>query len=356
MALLAKRQHLTDQDFIAELELSDLHCHLGFAADYQTLWEIAHRRGLNLSVKNFWEFKHLISVKDNLTPDLRGNYLKLNLYDITERIQSDPEAIKECVIAAISKGYRESNLTLFEIRFNPILRSLGGKLSLDHLILAALQGVDKARLLYPVSAGIILSMDRRFTHQQNSMIVKKAIEYQKKGVIGIDLAGPNHTEQLGQNWKPQDIVGLVQLAKHHGLGVTIHTGDITDAKEVWEVVQLLKPDRIGHGIYAVYDPFLLELIAKQGIVLETCPNFYYNNQLSERFGSLNLIKDMGGLDRVYQLLNKYGVKYTINTDGPEMQDTSIREIMVSLLTNKILTREDIIRSLAVAKESTFIKD
>lgn len=37
MALLAKRQHLTDQDFIAELELSDLHCHLGFAADYQTL-------------------------------------------------------------------------------------------------------------------------------------------------------------------------------------------------------------------------------------------------------------------------------------------------------------------------------
>lgn len=150
------------------------------------------RRGLALPFKDFNDFKRSLSVKENLTPDLRGNYLKLNIYDITEEIQSEPEAIRECVFSAISKGYRESNLTLFEIRFNPILRSLDGRLSINSLITAAIHGLEMGMLAYPVRAGLILSMDRRLSQSENDSIVEAAIRFKDRGVVGIDIAGPNH--------------------------------------------------------------------------------------------------------------------------------------------------------------------
>lgn len=347
---------LSDSEFIDSLELSDIHCHLGFAADYKTLWEIVVRRGLSLPFKNFKEFKHSLSVRENLTPSHRGNYLKLNLYDITEEIQSEPEAIRECVFSAISKGYRCYNLTLFEIRFNPILRSLKGRLSIDCLITAAIHGLEMGQLAYPVKAGLILSMDRRLSKEENAKIVDAAIRFKDRGIIGIDIAGPTHINENARMWRPSDIKDLVEKARAAGLGITIHSGDITDAAEVREVVEVLEPDRIGHGVYAAYDQDLLNLIASKGIVLETCPEFYKRGYLSEEYGSLNLVKDFGGLGNVYALFKRFGVKFTINTDGAEMQDTSIREILINLLKDKILTREDVIECLKISREASFIKN
>ena len=45
----------------------------------------------------------------------------------------------------IGGGYRAQRITTCEIRFNPMKRNRGGERDLDHIILAALRGVDRAR-------------------------------------------------------------------------------------------------------------------------------------------------------------------------------------------------------------------
>src|SRR4029077_4421239 len=137
---------------------------------------------------------------------------------------------------------------------------------LDHIILAALRGVDRAQLEYPqVRAGVILMMDRTFDERQNEVIVEKACRYASRGVIGIDIAGPRPG---GGRFGYAALAPLVEQARAAGLGVTVHCGEEGFADEVGEVVETRRPERIGHGILAAGDAELTALLAATGTVLE----------------------------------------------------------------------------------------
>ena len=129
-----------------------------------------------------------------------------------------------------------------ELRFNPMKRNRGGERDLDHIILAAIRGLDLASLEYPqVRAGLILMMDRTFTAAQNSVIVEKAIRYAPRGIVGIDIAGPRPGGAL---YAYTQIREQVELARAAGLGVTIHVGEEGGGlgiAELREVVEILKP-------------------------------------------------------------------------------------------------------------------
>src|SRR4029453_708913 len=113
--------------------------------------------------------------------------------------------------------------TTLELRFNPMKRNRGGERDLDHIILAAIRGVDRASLEYPqVRAGLILMMDRTFDARQNEIIVEKAIRWAGRGVVGVDIAGPRPG---GARYDYTQLAPMVELARSAGLGVTIHVGE-----------------------------------------------------------------------------------------------------------------------------------
>jgi adenosine deaminase len=331
---------MANLDFLHGVGLTELHTHLGFCVSPTMLWEMAHDQGLKLPTKNYWEFENMVTIYESKTYE---EYLKM--YDITEKIQSSPEALFIAAQHAVSGAYRTNNITTLEIRFNPILRSRGGERDLDHLIVFALQGMERAMLKYPVKAGIILMMDRRFTKEENAGIVRKAIKYKSRGVVGIDLAGPISRTDQSKLFQPSHVSDLIAQAKEAGLGITIHTGEATNVEEMWEVVQKLNPDRIGHGIACVDDPTLMKHLRENNIVLETCPTSNLHTKL---------VRDYDHMREIYKTIKAHGVPFTINTDGPEMQRTSLRNEFETLLDNNILTPEDIIKANEIATQASFI--
>ena len=142
--------------------LAELHTHLGGSVSSDILWTLAHEQGIALPVKDYWDFDRLVTVSDPRgVPDL--NALDA-IYHWTELIQSSPLAVEVSVHAAIGGAYRSQGITTLELRFNPMKRNRGGERDLDHIILAAMRGLDRASLEYPqVTAGLILMMDRTFT-------------------------------------------------------------------------------------------------------------------------------------------------------------------------------------------------
>ena len=142
--------------------LAELHTHLGGSVSSDILWTLAHEQGIALPVKDYWDFDRLVTVSDPRgVPDL--NALD-QIYHWTELIQSSPIAVEVSVHAAIGGAYRSQGITTLELRFNPMKRNRGGERDLDHIILAAIRGLDRANLEYPqVRAGLILMMDRTFT-------------------------------------------------------------------------------------------------------------------------------------------------------------------------------------------------
>ncbi|MDQ3777816.1 MAG: adenosine deaminase [Actinomycetota bacterium] len=302
--------------------LAELHTHLGGSVASDILWTLAHEQGIALPVKDYWEFDSLVTVSDPRgVPDLAALD---GIYRWTELIQSSPLAVERSVHAAIGGAYRSQGITTLELRFNPMKRNRGGERDLDHIIMAAIRGLDRASLEYPqVRAGLLLMMDRTFTERQNAIIVEKAIRYAPRGIVGIDIAGPRPD---GDGPYPyRDLLPLVEQARDAGLGVTIHVGEEGGEygiAEVREVVSTLRPDRIGHGILAARDDQLMEQLREAEIVLEICPT------------SNLLTKALDGEDAVRETFSAFsanGVAFTIATDGPEMMRTHLRDEFELLL-------------------------
>src|SRR2546429_6145370 len=200
--------------------LAELHTHLGGSVSSDILWTLAHEQGIALPVKDYWDFDRLVTVSDPRgVPDLDALD---QIYHWTELIQSSPIAVETSVHQAIGGAYRSQGITTLELRFNPMKRNRGGERELDHIILAAIRGLDRASLEYPqVRAGLILMMDRTFSAEQNTVIVEKAVRWAPRGGVGVDIAGPRPG---GRRYDYRQIRDHIDAAREAGLGVAIHGG------------------------------------------------------------------------------------------------------------------------------------
>jgi adenosine deaminase len=311
--------------------LAELHTHLGGSVSSDILWSLAHEQGIALPVKDYWEFDRLVTIADPRgVADL--NALDA-IYHWTELIQSSPIAVERSVHAAIGGAYRSQGITTLELRFNPMKRNRGGERDLDHIILAAIRGLDLASLEYPqVNAGLILMMDRTFSQEMNAVIVDKAIRWAPRGICGIDVAGPR---PHGERYAYRDLQPLVEEAREAGLGITIHVGEEggdAGIEEIAEVIATLRPDRIGHGILAARDPELMETLRATEIVLEICPT---SNLLTKALESEEAVRE------TFRAFTDNGVLFTIATDGPEMMRTHLRDEFELLVRIGALEREQL---------------
>ena len=325
--------------------LAELHTHLGGSVASEIMWSLAHEQGIALPVKDFWEFDRLVTVSD---PRGVPNLDALNdIYRWTELIQSSPLAVERSVHAAIGGAYRSQEITTLEIRFNPMKRNRGGERDLDHIILAAIRGLDLAGLEYPqVRAGLILMMDRTFDRRQNEVIVEKALGWASRGIVGIDIAGP----RPGGRYPYRELAPLFDEARASGLGVTIHVGEEGGAhglEETWEVVESLRPDRIGHGILAAGDDELMAALREAGIVLEVCPT---SNLLTKALPGEDALRE------TFRAFVDHGVPFTIATDGPEMMRTHLRDELELLLRIGALDEDELREANTRGHEASFVRD
>src|SRR6187551_4095209 len=204
------------------------------------MWGIAHSQGIRLPTKDYWEFRQMITVSSRRGRSFDGY---LQLFHWTELIQSSPLAVERAVYEVIGGAYRKNNVTQLELRFNPMKRNRGGEQDLDHIIAAAVRGMDRAVLEYPqVRAGLIFCLDRGFSPALNQIIAAKAIAWRSRGVVGIDIAGP-----VTEGFRFADYASLYAECRRGGLGLTVHAGETGGAEEVREALEALEPDRIGHG-------------------------------------------------------------------------------------------------------------
>jgi adenosine deaminase len=324
--------------------LAELHTHLGGSVASDILWSLAHEQGIALPVKDYWEFDALVTVSD---PRGVENLDALDrIYHWTELIQSSPLAVERSVHGAIGGAYRSQRITTLELRFNPMKRNRGGERDLDHVILAAIRGLDRASIEYPqVRCGLILMMDRTFTQRQNEIVVEKAIRWASRGVVGIDVAGPR---PRGERYDYRQLEPMVAAARAAGLGVTIHVGEegATGAEEIGEVVEHLRPDRIGHGILAAGDPELMRLLRDRNIVLEICPT---SNLLTKALADEKAVRE------TFQAFLQHRVPFTIATDGPEMMHTHLRDELDLLRRIGALTEAQLREANQRGHEASFIR-
>ncbi len=319
--------------------LVELHCHLGGAVAPAIMWGIAHSQGIRLPTKDYWEFRETITVSPRKG---RSFDAYLELFHWTELIQSSPLAVERSVYEVVGGAYRKNNITTIELRFNPMKRNRGGEQDLDHIISAAIRGMDRAKLEYPVKPGLILCLDRAFSYELNEIIAEKAVAYRGRGVVGLDIAGPESSD-----FRVRDYRSLFDRCRRIGLGITVHSGEAGPVEEIAEVIRHLEPSRIGHGVKAAYDPRTLAMIRERGIVLEICPTSNIHTRVVSGWDEFRWMFDQ---------FRRNEIRFTINTDGPELLRTYIRDELATLGRLGILTPDEQVQAIETARQASFVPD
>ena len=241
----------------------------------------------------------------------------------------------------MSGAYRKANITTLELRYNPMKRNRGGEQDLDHIIMASVRGLDRAHLEYPVKAGLIFCLDRQFDPALNEIIAEKAIAYRHRGVVGIDIAGGKSAD-----FRYSDYTGIFEKAKRAGLGITVHAGEDEGPSSVDAVLRHLDPDRIGHGVHAAEDPKLCDRLAERGVLLEICPTSNLDTQV---------VKDADEMRSFLSTFRKHKVRFSLNTDGPEMLRTTLREELKGAVRQGFVSKDELQQCGRWALEASFVR-
>jgi adenosine deaminase len=289
---------------LPDYPLAELHAHLGASISPEILWQIAHEMGVKLPKKEFNEFRDYITLSPTRRLKMEAYFSKI-YHPILDQLSSGVHAVEQATYHTITGAYHRNNITVIELRNNPMKHNRNAEFDLDHIIMAMLRGMERALLeCSGLSAGLIFCMDRAATVAQNAVVVEKAIKYRSRGVVAIDVAGG-----ATPSFKIADYAALFRKARKAGLHITVHSGETKGTDDMWDTLRYAKPSRIGHGISAAYDIPLMRELARQGVVLEVCP---MSNIVTKA------VKDLDEMKYILRTFIENDVRFCINTDWPEM--------------------------------------
>lgn len=283
-----------------DIPKTEIHCHLEGAIRTQTIIDIAKEYDLPLPAYTVDELDRHVKVYDQMR-DLEA---VLEAFTIFQNSITSPQVVERIAWELFEDSARQ-NIKIFEVRFSPDWAFHVHNLDWDACLEGLLRAKDRAEKQFDMAIGLIAITSRSMGPASCVKTVDWAIHH-RQHILGIDLADSEREFPL------REFVEPVRKARDAGLKVTIHTGEDTPASFVKETIQLTEPDRLGHGIHAIEDMQVVELIKEHGITLEVNP---WSNYLTN---SVRAIEEHP-LKRLFDL----GVRVTINSDDPEVLETNV---------------------------------
>ncbi len=254
---------------VASLPKVELHQHVDGSIPTEVTWELMRHYGLN-PVPSLEEMRRLLEIQDDEEGSLLAYLDKMHyplwVTQFYENITRVTEAIVDAAAAA--------GVATLELRYSPIIHTYAG-LTPRQSIRAVLSGMNHARKRHDMKLGLIVIAMRQHGPHIAKILARQAIAeaqhlHSRTGVVGFDIAGPEHGNPPRLFRSAYEIAGLGHL------GLTAHAGEDAPADYVWQAVDELGAQRIGHGCAAVQDGELMRRLAKDRIVVECCLSSNYN--------------------------------------------------------------------------------
>ncbi len=306
---------LPSTDTIAAIPKVELHLHLETSL---RLRRLADRRGQESPVI---EDAHLIA-----DPAVFAGYDRLRRLRYAGRAGRIPDVLythaniatitAELIAEAAAQSTRHAEVRVGGRRGFALLGVRG-------MLDAMARGAESVRHL-GVGYGAIITVVRERGPEQAERLVAEAVACRDSHVVGIDLAGDE------ENYPPGLFTRAVAQARDAGLGITVHAGEFTGPAGIWTAIYQLGASRIGHGIRAVDDGALLDLLRERKVTLEICPTSNLR---------LGLVPSLA--QHPLRRLLDARVLVTVNTDDPVLLGTTLTRELASVARTHRLSLEAI---------------
>ena len=282
----------------------ELHQHVDGSIPPRTIWRLMRQHGLN-PVPTLAEMTRLLQ----LQPDEQGSLLAyLDKFHYPLWITQFYENILRVTTDIVEEAYRHG-VRLLELRYSPVIHTYGG-LTLRQAIRAVLSGMNAVVTRHSgLEVGVIVIAMRQHGPHIAKILARQSIAeaqhlHERAGVVGFDLAGAERGNP------PNLFREAYDIARRGGLGLTVHAGEDEGPRRIWEAVDLLGADRIGHGCSAVQDRALLRRLARDKILVECCMTSNYQTGAVPR-----------GTPHPIHMFLDHGVPVAVCTDNTTVSGT-----------------------------------
>ncbi|QBI55982.1 adenosine deaminase [Streptomonospora litoralis] len=244
---------------ISRLPKAHLHQHFTGSMRHATLVDLAQRYGVHLPHALATDWPPRLRATDE-----RGWFRFQRLYDIARSVLRTPEAMYR-LLSEAAEEERSAGSGWLEIQVDPsgYAARFDGLTSTLELILDAARAAEHES---GVGIGIMVAANRTKHPLDAKALARLAAKYADRGVVSFGL---NNDERRG---RALEFEGAFRIARRAGLLSAPHGGELQGPRSVRECLEELAADRVGHGVRATEDPYLLEHIATQGVTLELCPS------------------------------------------------------------------------------------
>jgi aminodeoxyfutalosine deaminase len=155
---------------------------------------------------------------------------------------------------------------------------------------------------------------RQFGAEAAMQVVNSARRCQSKAIVAFGIGG-DEMSVATEEFRP-----VYEQAANNGLHLLMHAGEVGGPEKIREAMELLHVERIGHGIAAVHDRALMDLLVDRRIPLEICP------QSNIRTGALARQLRLPSAqikDHPLPQLWRQGIPIVLSTDDPAMFHTTL---------------------------------
>ena len=254
----------------------ELHQHVDGSIPAEVTWELMRHYRLN-PTESLQDMRRFLEIQDGEEGTLLA-YLDKMHYPlwVTQFYENIAKAVEAICLAAAAAA-----VDTLELRYAPLIHTYAG-LTPRQSIRAALSGMNHARRKHPkMKLGLIVITMRQHGPHIAKILARQALAeaqhlHERTGVVGFDIAGPERGNP------PRLFRSAYEIARLGRLGLTAHAGEDAPVEYVWEAVDELGVDRIGHGCAAVRDGELVRRLARDRIAVEVCLSSNYHTGAVKR--------------------------------------------------------------------------
>ena len=307
---------------------AELHIHIEGSLEPELIFALAQRNGVQLAYPSVEALRAAYAFTDLQS--------FLDIYYAGASVLLTEQDFHDMAWAYFQRA-KADNVIHAELFFDPQTHTARG-VDTGVVIRGLASARERAQSELGISSALILCFLRHLSEEDAFATLEAALPYRAHFIgVGLDSSEVGHP--------PEKFERVFARCRELGLHVVAHAGEEGPPEYMWQAIDLLKVQRIDHGVAALQDPLLMAELAHTRLPLTVCP-------LSNL--KLCVVDDLR--EHPLKKMLDAGLCVTINSDDPAYFGGYMNENWTQTVQALQMDQDDVVAIARNSFEASFIND